>query len=349
MYDQMNTGSVVNNYQLYMRDDFDDDGSIPSGARTASCSPDIVPRVELMRDPPELISPYGWDQDYGEPLVEGIPNYIYVRGASRDNIGTAGPVVGQVNLFSVPSCLFMTPDRWDPVDTSGESVTLTSTANEQHLLGSEPFIWTPPERDIHYCLVSQITTEAEPNSIPDSFANNGAFIDWVINDPAIAWRNLVIQENTTETTSYAQTFGNIDNHTIQVMFTVQCIGFDYGSQVQIMSQSSCLGSMIDINRTINSSPYDILVADTVTAVSDGVLGVFVTPPQGLSIPAGAKVHIQYLQVAYAGAPLSKEPESNDLLMRHAKPFEAFGFATKLDNAPTHAVRLGEVTITYADG
>ncbi|WP_417449474.1 hypothetical protein [Kordiimonas sp.] len=346
MDDQINIKAAVTNpYQIYMRDDLQDTGSIPSGARTASMSPDIIPRQRLLDDPNELITT-DWDRDMGQPLVEGITNYIYVRGASRDNVGAGNEVVGRVNLYSVPSCLFMTPNRWTQIPEPGDDVTFTATGNDQHLLGSAPFRWTPPNRNVHYCLVAQVQTNAEPNNIPAGFPNNGAFINWVVDDPAIAWRNLSIEENRTGTVSQSQSFGNLDNYPVSVMFLVTAKGFENGTTITLGSQSPCLGAPINEERVVNNPNYSVVNMNTVAPRSDGVLDVFVTPPEGGNVPVGATLTIQYIQFGEAGGALSHDLQSDALLKRHSQPLSAYGLADEDGGQGLHGTRLGEVTIEY---
>lgn len=340
---------ITNNYPIYMRDDLQDTGTIPSGAASACKSPDIVPYgIRIDQNPENLIYGPEWGQVIDYPLTAQQRNYIYVRGHSREFTNARWPVKGHVSLYYVPSCLFMTPNVWKQ-NLIGDGVTFYAENSDQRLLGSEPFTWTPPTSNIHYCLVARVATPDMPNPIPDSFANNGEFIQWVVNDPAVAWHNLIVDTNRTGSRSYDLSFGNDDNHSINVVFAVKAKNFPIGSKIIVQSDSAILGHRpMYEERTVEDGELELFIRNTVASSPDdqGLLTVLVVPNG--EIPRNAKLEIQYF-VQEIEERYSADDASHELLAPYAKTFKEHGLGGDPDYLDSPAVLLGEVTVDYQQG
>lgn len=337
-------------YQIFMRDNLTDDGSVPSQAAPAANSPDIIPRKSLMANPEELIQDPDWGKYMDQALDEGRPNFIYVRGKSFDNVGSQTPVQGNVTLYVAEPSLFLQPENWQEVPTTGGTVTFQATGNDQRLLGSEPFMWTPPNFS-HHCMIARVSTNRAPNPLPTSFPSLGAFYQWVVNDPAVAWKNLRIVSSGNDNVVQQLHFANIDTTEIKGLFTIVSTDYPVGTVVRVQSQSECLEDPIDRAFEVVEVAGQIqqisgAVYCKVKGNSSGVL-VVTTIPGDTPIPTGATLETTYhVAQEHSSGVLSQDAESEALLRPHARPLSDFGTFTDVDDLSVPAVPLGQYNIEY---
>jgi hypothetical protein len=282
---------------IYARDGLTDNGNIPYTGATACYSPDIIPQQQTQQP----LSWFGtnWTSDPGLNVIAGVNNYVYVRG--KNLATTAG--TGSVFLYCAPSSLLLNVSYWsnNPVMPSG-GATLVDLNNNTQIpagalcAGNTPFLLnqTVPQ-GFHYCLVTRIVTAAHPNPIPVSFSSSAQFINWVVNNPNVAWRNINVVPSTTGTVSQAQNYQNLDNAAYPYWFVAQGSGFPNQSQVVI--QGVTAGNTFSATGLFGPPPgaQTYMTRQTVPAGFSGVVNVNVTPPQGQAIPSGATLAIQFFR------------------------------------------------------
>jgi hypothetical protein len=187
----------------------------------------------------------------------------------------------------------------------------------------------------HYCLVGQVVTSAHPNPIPTApFANSAAFIAWLVDNPAICWRNITIVPASLPAYQQGANFANLDPVAEQYMFIVS--GTDYPNNTSVNIQST--GSGLSFNYTQLFGPpstgQNVTAIQTIPANYSGSVLLTVTPPAGSTVPSTAK--IQFVYAKYTTS------ESESILQKYARPASFFGVRDSLSTA--QVVRMGECFI-----
>ena len=331
---------------IYVRDALDDVGNIPYTGRTACFSPDIIPQQQTQRPLAWFTST--WGQDSGLNINAGVNNYVYVRGK---NLSTS-PSSGTVYLYCAPSTLLLNVSYWsnNPVPTGGPTAaTLVDINNNTQIaagaicVGNTPFLLNQVvPQGFHYCLVTRVVTPAHPNPIPVSFANSSQFINWVVDNPNVAWRNISVVPSTNNAISQSQNYENLDAASETYWFVAQ--GMNFPDQSLVAIESVTAGNTFSASGYFGPppGPQSVLTQQTIPAGFKGVVNVTVTPPQGQTIPPGATLQIQYY----------RQTQMRDLadLRKHAVPMHALPFhphalAHALGKAAIPSVvRMGECSI-----
>lgn len=197
------------NVDVYIRDNFDDNGDRYMGA--ISTSPDIITSQSRIADPDAAFGVGSHTEnrtDLGETITRDMDNYVYIRVLNR---GILPAYNVQVRLFySLPSTL-VTPDRWNYI---GETTLPEVPPGNILAVSPEPITWSSANipANGHYCFIGVIGNEADPFPIP--FSNNpanplqglellnyNAFKDLIRNQNNITWRNFNIVELDGSTTA----------------------------------------------------------------------------------------------------------------------------------------------------
>ena len=331
---------------IYARDALDDIGNIPYAGRTAYYSPDIIPQQQTQQ--PLAWFTNTWSQGPGLNVISGVNNYVYVRGK---NLATAASS-GTVYLYCTPTSLLVNVSSWsnNPVSTGmGPSATLVNINNNTQIaagaicVGNTPFLLNQIALPgFNYCLVTRVVTPNNPNPIPVSFSNSSQFVNWVVDNPNVAWRNITIVPSTNNAISQSQNYENLDSTSETYWFVAQ--GMNFPNQSQVIIESVTAGNTFRITGYFGPppGPQSVLTQQTVPATFRGVVAVTVIPPTGQTIPSGATIQIQYYRQTQMRdlADLRKHE-----IPMHALPFHPHALAQALGSqAIPSVVRLGECTI-----
>jgi hypothetical protein len=331
---------------IYARDGLTDSGNIPYTGATACYSPDIIPQQQTQQPLAWFTS--NWGSDPGLNINAGTNNYIYVRGKNLKSTATSGNVF----LYCTPSSLLLDVSYWsnNPVQTgAGSSAPLVDVNNNAQIavgaicVGNTPFLLNQNvPQGFHYCLVTRVVTPDHPNPIPVRFSSTGQFVNWVVNNPNVAWRNVNVVASTTGAVSQSQYYENLDAAGYTYWFVAQGTNFPNSSVVVIESVTA--GNTFKASGLFGAppGPQTYMTQQTVPAGFKGVVNVTVTPPAGQTIPSGATLSIQYFRQTQMG--------DEDLLRQHEVRADTVGFhpralADALEGAAVPAVvQLGECNI-----
>jgi hypothetical protein len=298
---------------IYVRDGLDDNGNIPYTGAFASNSPDVIPQQQTTQPLSWFSST--WTQNPGLNINAGVNNYVYVRGK---NLSTANSS-GSVYLYCTPSTLLLNINYWsnNPISTgSSFNSTLVDLNNNPQIaanaicVGQSPFLLNVPvPQGFHYCLVTRVVTPSNPNPIPVAFSNTGAFVNWVVQNPNVAWRNITVVPPTSNAVSQSQYFANIDPTAENYWFLVQ--GTNFPNLSTVLIQGITAGCIFSTTGVFGAPGGDQNYAtqQQVPASFSGVVNVTVTPPAGQSIPSGATLEIQYYR--------QTQGRDSDLLHKYA--------------------------------
>ena len=306
---------------IYVRAALDDNGQIPYAGAFASLSPDIIPQQQTTQP----LAWFGttWAQNPGLDVVGGVNNFIYVRGKNLGSTTSSGTVF----LYSTPSSLLLDVSYWgnNPVSTgAGPSAPLVDLANNPQIaagaicVGNSPFILNQPvPQGFHYCLIARLVTPSHPNPMPVSFRNTAAFVNWVTDNPNIAWHNINTVASTSGAVSGSAYFPNLDATAETYWFVAQATGFPDKSVVVLQGLTAGCAFSYTGYFGPPGGPQTVMTAQSVPANFKGVVNVTVTPPSGQSIPSGATLDIRYFRQTQ-GADLED-------LVKHAKPADSWNF------------------------
>lgn len=288
---------------IYIRDDFDDQGAIPSG-RSASHSPDIIP-VGTNPIPNYLQTlQETWNQDIGQDIIQDANNYLYLRGKNLSTLGQGG----MFTMYYAQMSTALNPANWTgnkiPGADNSPAVAVLNTAPGDIALPSEAFFWKdvpPPPANSHYCLIA---TYSNPPTVPDPvpstpFPTIDAFIQWVLNSPNVAWRNIVVLPGDTATNTTATNISNMDTRNPrEYMFYASCYNMPVGTSLVLTCQAAGADPVIYANGTVVQYVNPATLACLTTLpVSWGPypLQLVATAPPGQSL-AGAQVIFQQILI-----------------------------------------------------
>lgn len=187
-----------------------DDGNIPRTVK--SNSPDVICSGNQPPEHPEdYIKPENYGNEYSNQIFANISNYFYIRAKNYSE----GPKSGYLHTYWAPSNLLLLPSLWQPnnmLTSSGAEGVMIQAEKKGDIVANvdDAFTWvpTPPEKNTHYCIISQVSDSIDPNvGIPDqNFASGAAWADWLAQRGNWGWRNTVyISSNKpdhTETTDH---------------------------------------------------------------------------------------------------------------------------------------------------
>jgi hypothetical protein len=293
--------SVYND--LYSRDTFSDTGVVPSVGNPCM-SPDIVPLQGGTLGWPQVQTSYN-GPDLGLAIKNGSPNNIYVRAKNLNSVAGSGTA----QLYYTKSSVLLLPP-WTPITAAGGQGTLnlidstgnTSIASQALAINNPAFLLTglSPISNDHYCLISVINTSAHPVTIPASFASNAAFVQWVQNTAAVAWRNISLVPN--GQTQVVRTFGFGNANQTGAYFYFSFTGRGYQTGTGISLQCTDAANPIQWSGTL---PAPDPQGNQITGFQNWVIGgpsgflstavVTVTSPAG-PFPPGATLAFKYYQV-----------------------------------------------------
>jgi hypothetical protein len=328
---------------LYFRHNFDDTGMYPTSG-SLSASPDIIPLGSApVSDPSYLISDGNWGKDYGNSTNASEANYIYLRG---QNLSDADVTGAKLYLYYSPASLLLWPSDpldpkkgWakNPLQTSNgaKSITVSPKAGARFVT-PEGFMWVPqPISNDHYCLVSRVSTDKNPNPVPE-LGTITDFAVYISEHPDMAWRNVVTinpanPESTTQMNYSQGTEGG------DVYLIMRCENVPDGSAVSFSSGTPGPDPMIYMQKTT--------VVNTVG--SDGVPRFSLTLLT--NIPANWSSNIAYTWYSEGKNPLpglkvwfeAIMPTTTDhpVLGSYARPLAEFGIEAP-QIGPTAGIKLG---------
>lgn len=268
---------------VYMRDSLSDVGEIPAkGAWT--CSPDIIPNgVNLIHDPVNhLKETYG--SDLGQPTVLQQQNYFYVRGKNLHD----GPRTAKFELYYTPQHLFLFPSLWKDniLETSDSKTQVSASAKVKHdiVVPDQPFTFLPQTSE-HHCLIGRVITDEHPNPIPTNITNMTALSKYILDNPNMAWRNVVLVRNNIPTFTHHFDL-DVGDQDCRVLLGLRCNNISVRSSVAFscgtpIPSGPDKGKIIELVRTPVTQP-----------------NVFLGQEE-LQFPAGYKSNVSYSYWAIA--------------------------------------------------
>jgi len=308
---------------IYIRDGLSDSGLYPFVGDVLWMSPDIVPYGQQFLSPAQMAATFLTPQAYGQDLATGLSygteNFIYVRGK---NLGAAASG-GTPYLYWAPSSLLLMPNQWiqNPVPVyGGGAATFVGTDLSASIgpgapcVDQVPFMWNPPlpTGNYHYCLIGIVVTPAHPNVYPPSPGPSGqlpleVFLQWVRDNPAVAWRNLTVNADRALPSSiWAQNFSNPQPNPIPAFFIIECTDIPVGTSVLLQCPQSGPSPAIDATLSV-TDPNDTLYFGTTLPATFGPASLIVTVslPQGQTFQSDSEIVVNFATAEQSGGPLAR--------------------------------------------
>lgn len=273
--------SMYNDF--FMRPNFSTpEGEVPTTGIPYT-SPDIIPYGTSPQSGYQqfFATPANWAKDLGQAVLFNQQNLIYLRAKNF----AAGANSGTAYLYYTPSAVINWPYQWvgnqipvqpgdlnnPPVYTTG----LSAQSNKGIAVANQPFVWlpnTPPPGSSHYCLISRIVTDANPNPLPDN--SQGTYVDMVNlvhNSPGYGWRNVHLVD------------ANAPDWTYQTMLTVPNTATAEQVHIYLACENIPVGAAIAFTcSTLDKTSGPIALAETTVTDSNMIAGVTVTLQPGFS-------------------------------------------------------------------
>jgi len=330
---------------LYIRDNFNDTGTIPTQG-DLYISPDIIPYQNEALTWAVANTTYP-GPDIGRAIINGGINNIYIRAKNLGNAAGSGTV----NLYYTDMSLNLCQTNlWVPLASAGgvKNLPFVDGSGQQSIapgsvaISNPSFLLTGLPPGPHYCTIAMIQTAAHPVPLPPTFASNAAFVQWVQNNPAVGWRNLTYAPNTFTQISRTFRFGNVNLSPENFVVIITGQGFVKGTMIN----SQCTDASCPINDNQPLPAPDTYGNQTISFVKNGIpanfwgdLVVTATSPSG-PFPSGASLAIDYYQI----------PDSNDTLeMSVARRYiVSSGAGADAEFRTAALIKVGECTIRVTD-
>lgn len=176
----------VGQFNPYIRDSIEDNGTEPVVSNRLWASPDIIVRTEEVSDPQEeLGQTVKHRHDLSDEVEDGQDNYVYLRIQNR------GTIIGNCTAkvyFTDPGML-ANPSHWQNI---GEVNIQNLEPGEFRVVG--PIIWENSQIPTtgHFCLISVIDSPNDPAPDLNSIHSTDDFVNMVRNRNNVAWKNISI-------------------------------------------------------------------------------------------------------------------------------------------------------------
>jgi hypothetical protein len=327
---------------IYIRDAISDKGTIPSGVRTASHSPDIIPYGTTPMADPNTKLVDTWDQDIGKDVVAEEGNYLYVRGKNL----SPDTLTGEFSLYYANAGTILQPDTWTQIGAydGSETVQVQPTTQNSIALPEQSFFWnnvTPPPTNSHYCLIATYKNSELPNPVPTQvFTSIADYVKWVTDSPNVAWRNIYVAQTSVDSHTENTWISNPDTKERDYMFTATCNDIPVGTVVTM----SCDTQKVHIytKATADSTSLSLTSEKTLPQSWTGApLMVTAEAPQGKNLDGATIMIRQYL----LDGPDTEERIAHLMLpvpdyIKQARPVET---------REIPAARAGEFTVYFSGG
>ncbi|MFA5332504.1 MAG: hypothetical protein WC342_09010 [Methanoregula sp.] len=341
-YGEMNM-SMYND--LYVRDNFWDNGVIPSSGRLYQ-SPDIIPFQENQLTWNKANSTYP-GPDIAKSIINGGINNLYVRARNLNSAAGSGKATLYYTVYSLNLCQTKT---WIQLKSAGGVTSLpfvdgsgnTSISPNGIAISNPSFLLTGLPPGPHYCMITIVQTPAHPVTIPASFSSNAEFCQWIQNNPAVSWRNISYVPNILLQLSRTIRFGNVNLQSANFVIIIMGRGFVAGTKIN----TQCTDSACPINDNQVLPQPDTHGDQIISFIKNGIpknfwgdLVVTVTSPKG-NFPVGANLRISYYQI----------PDSSNVLDNAvAQPFiTASRVGADSGVLTAMLIKIGECTIYVTD-
>jgi hypothetical protein len=167
-------------------------------------------------------------------------------------------------------------------------------------LGNPAFLWTSvPDPNWSHCLIAIVTAPKTVVSIPASFSSNAAFVQWVQNNPAVAWRNIVIVPNSQANVTKNVDFSNQGSVPHYFYFTVTARNCPVNSAVTMQ----CTDQRCPINWSgaipapdPNGNQIVGFQNSVPASFLSGSLVMSITAPSGQTFPRGMTLDLVAYQI-----------------------------------------------------
>lgn len=175
-------------FDPYIRDNVNDNGTEPVGGSRLWASPDIIVRNETVDDPQtELGQTLKHHHDLSDQVEDGQDNFIYLRIQNRGTV--TGDCTASV-YFTDPG-MFANPAVWTNI---GQVAVNDLAPGEFRVVG--PLTW--PDSQIptsgHYCLISILDSASDPAPDLTTITSTSDFISMVRDRNNVAWKNINVED-----------------------------------------------------------------------------------------------------------------------------------------------------------
>jgi hypothetical protein len=312
---------------IYMRDALSDTGQIPSGVRTAYLSPDIIPWKNQTVSNPNSFFTENYGQNVGKNIISNEINYIYARGKNLH----LSQESGKIYLYYSRSSFLSQPSEWrDNMISSAtpgqDFVNVSAREKDDIVVGDSAFQWDAPQppTGYHYCLISRVVTGDHPNQIPSNFSATYTFLQWVLDNPGIAWRNVyLLQNDSPPTWQGSVNFMNLDPAQHLYAFTVEARG-GFPPETEISMVCSATGPEPPISyadKSEGQDPWYVYTESQLPANFSSGMVITVTLPNGQSWPSGGFINFDYCRIVGG--------EDHEILQTNAVTPEAYGLPSHI--------------------
>lgn len=327
---------------LFIRVALNDTGQYPATAASASLSPDVIVwGSETIADPTVFLAE-NYNTTWYNNIVAGQVNYIYCRSKNLYTL----PTTGELYLYYAPGGVMADIGVWSRNRLSTaipgqDYLKLDARRPGEIVAGDTAFQWAP-ERAGHFCFVAQIVTERHPNPLPSSFNSSSQFVNWVLDNPAVAWRNVTVVDNSSPP-QYQQdyVFQNLDEFEREYIFLMTSTNLPAGSLMSMVCSAFGPQPPIDISQTTGQrASWTLTQTSFLPPKFSANLTATIALPPGAAWGGNMEVYIDYLAIT--------QERDSAYFKSFARPVAEWGVVDRrLSEAGAFAVRLGRYTIQTA--
>lgn len=327
---------------LFIRDTLDDTGQIPSGTASASYSPDVIVWGNELIPDPDVFLVQNYNTTWYKDIVVGETNYIYCRAKNLYTL----PQTGSLYLYYAPGGVMSDIAVWRKNQLStaipGQNyLKLNARRPGEVVVGDTAFEWKPKVAG-HFCFVAQITTARNPNPLPPSFSSTQQYVKWVLDNPAVAWRNVTVVNNASPPQFQQQyAFQNLDDFEREYIFVMSSQNLPFDSTMSMACAALAPQPPINIEQTTGRrSTWSLTQTSFLPAKFSAELTATVLLPPGAVWGGNMVVGIESFAIT--------QDQDSEYLKSFARPVAEWGITdSKLLASGAFAIRLGRYTVQTA--
>lgn len=295
---------------IYIRDNFYDKGTIPSGGASPTYSPDVICYQNRLLSPMDAKSSYDRKPSINMSFLNESTNNIYIR--AKNIADTA--LRGKAKAFCAPYNVLYMPPRWQPLKTisGADEVSLVAPVRgvngftEDIPAGEVAVVSEPFELDylgnpkMHTCMMGLVTNPDGKSYIdlPKSFKGDAELWEFLRQYPQIAYNNIKVVELNTHISSHTIEFGNHDEASRKYILSLQIeSGLETLDNTKVLVQSPNVAAPISYEFTINRREDCYSFPYVLTGKYSGHFNLAFTMPDYEKVKA--TVHVRNLAVNIA--------------------------------------------------
>lgn len=282
-----------------VRDDWNDDGTIPSPTVAPTASPDVICYQMDRLSPVDAAITYDSREQICQTFMQDMPNNIYIR---VKNI-SGSTLAGQVKAFYAPLNLLYMPEKWIAIKNLKGDKTVLDLVDSSYVAHKDNYAGMPKDAiginreafilnavanpNDHHCMMGLASnSDGSFLTMPSGFSGNEELWWFLRNNREIAYHNMVIIQPFSHTVSLPVEIGNHDEQMRRFVMDVSVTkGVGSLKNATLLMQSTDAECPFSFKFTMDGSNTQYGCKAEIPAAFDGFMNFSVVMPDYAHVDA----------------------------------------------------------------